>query len=331
VIEPDALLILPRLSIQNANAITSHLTWGFPGPNAFLGFVHALHRRISREFNVSLRGVAVVCHSMVPQVSQPSGKRTKIFCLTRNPVGKDGGSAALVEEGRAHLKVSLIIGISGDDLYQGDDPQMIADRVFEMAMSMRIAGGSVLPSTQEISKRDRAEILDWSTSEAKKISRVVSRKVLPGFALVSREKLLQEHWLGMQKKNSESTQLDALLDLTRLNIEPSERPLAGLDAVEGSSAKEKKADVEWNVRNQPGWLVPIPAGFNALSELFEPGKVNNTRDRETPFRFVEGLLTIGQWLSPHRVDDIRHLMWQYETNTEKTVYRCTTPFYANLI
>ncbi len=38
---PDAILILPKLAIQNANCISSPLTWGFPSIAAVLGFVHA--------------------------------------------------------------------------------------------------------------------------------------------------------------------------------------------------------------------------------------------------------------------------------------------------
>ena len=45
--QPAGLLVLPRLKVQNANAISSPLTWGFPPPSAFLGFAHALERRLS--------------------------------------------------------------------------------------------------------------------------------------------------------------------------------------------------------------------------------------------------------------------------------------------
>ena len=47
---PDGLLLLPHLRVQNANAISSPLTWGFPAPTAFLGFVHALERRLLGRF-----------------------------------------------------------------------------------------------------------------------------------------------------------------------------------------------------------------------------------------------------------------------------------------
>ena len=46
-IEAGGLLILPRLQVQNANAVSGPLTWGFPAPTAFTGFAHALDRRLS--------------------------------------------------------------------------------------------------------------------------------------------------------------------------------------------------------------------------------------------------------------------------------------------
>ena len=41
-----ALLVLPRLRIQNANAISSPRTWGFPASSAFTGLMTALERRL---------------------------------------------------------------------------------------------------------------------------------------------------------------------------------------------------------------------------------------------------------------------------------------------
>lgn len=97
VTDPEALLLLPRLSIQNANAISSPLTWGFPSPGAFTGFVHALQRRVGISLDIELDGVGIVCHRFEAQISQPAGKRTKVFNLTRNPLNRDGSTAAIVE------------------------------------------------------------------------------------------------------------------------------------------------------------------------------------------------------------------------------------------
>jgi CRISPR-associated protein Csy2 len=60
-----------------------------------------------------------------------------------------------------------------------------------------------------------------------------------------------------------------------------------------------------------GWLVPITTGFKAISPLYEPGEVANTRDPSVPFRFVESVYSVGQWLSPHRIRDINSIFWRY--------------------
>ena len=116
--QPDGLLVLPRLRIQNANAISSPLTWGFPSPTAFLGFAHALERRLSERFGVAFGGVGIVCHAFDPQTFRPNRRQHLVFTQTRNPVYlkrdiakfvAEGTPAAIVEEGRAHLEVSLVI------------------------------------------------------------------------------------------------------------------------------------------------------------------------------------------------------------------------------
>ena len=55
------LLLLPHVRIESANAV-SGLTWGFPSMTHFLGYVHALSRKVVDEFGVSFDGCAVVSH-----------------------------------------------------------------------------------------------------------------------------------------------------------------------------------------------------------------------------------------------------------------------------
>ena len=83
-----ALVLLPHLKVQNANAISGPLTWGFPSPTAFAGFAHALERKFAAELDEGFAGVGIICHHFEPQVFQPPGRRTQVFRLTRNPVGK---------------------------------------------------------------------------------------------------------------------------------------------------------------------------------------------------------------------------------------------------
>jgi hypothetical protein len=131
----SALILLPHLKVQNANAISGPLTWGFPSPTAFTGFVHALERKFAAELKEGFAGVGIVCHHFDPQVSQPPGRRTQVFRLTRNPVGKDGGTMALVEEGRAHMEVSLVIAVK--DYKEKSKGEYFAEDLHHAAQGMR--------------------------------------------------------------------------------------------------------------------------------------------------------------------------------------------------
>ncbi|HEY1029301.1 MAG TPA: type I-F CRISPR-associated protein Csy2 [Pseudomonas sp.] len=314
---PEALLLLPRLRVQNANAISGPLTWGFPAVTAFTGFVHALQRKLSEEMAIALDGVAIVCHQHQAQTSFPAGKRTRVFHLTRNPVGKDGGTAAIVEEGRMHLEVSLLIGVGGDALYDGVlDRQSIAQRVWELALGMRLAGGSVLPPTWALGKRSQPMLCEWPGTVEKEtaLSRKLAQHLLPGFALIPRDDLLIQHTAALRERDASLTSLDALLDLTRLNIDPP-----------GSANEDGQPNDAWHVRRHNGWLVPIPVGYRSLS-AHAPGSVRNARDREVPFHFVESLYGLGEWRSPLRFGDIRQLLWYHQAEPDAGLFRCNTPF-----
>ena len=83
--QPQAILVLPHLRIQNANAIASPLTHGFPSITAFTGVMWALERKLAQAgVPLQLHGVGVVCHHHQEQVTQGYVRN---FNLTRNPVG----------------------------------------------------------------------------------------------------------------------------------------------------------------------------------------------------------------------------------------------------
>lgn len=311
---PEALLVLPHLRIQNANAISSPLTWGFPAITAFTGFAHALQRRLAADLDFEFVGVAVICHSFLPHVARPPSKRTLAFSLTRNPLDKDGRTAAIVEEGRAHLSLSLVFGVCGNDLHAGHDLQGLANRAYQEVLAMRIAGGSVVGHPLGAAIREQPTLHIWpdSSEERQSLSRKLAYRLLPGFALVSREALLEEHLATMRVSTPSASAIDALLDLTRLNVDPPAAETAG----------------QWRIRTRKGWLVPIPVGYGAISPLYAPGEVRNARDPDVPFRFVESIFSLGEWISPHRVENICHLLWRHRVEPDRGLYRCTTPFFA---
>ena len=320
--DATALLLLPRLQIQNANAISGPFTWGFPAPTAFTGFVHALQRRFADQLDAGFGGVGIVCHHLEAQVAQPAGKRTQVFRLTRNPVNKKGDSPALVEEGRAHLEISLVIAVH--DYFSADEGKAFAEEVMTVVQGMRLAGGSLLP--QRPGGRFAAQW--WQLPEDRQSQRDLFRKfrrrLLPGFALVQREDCLAARLAELRATKPDANALDALLDLSRLNIEPpaasSENDNIGSDANVGTS--------DWHIRKKPGWLVPLPVGYAALSPLYPAEQIGNSRDSSTPLRFVESLYSLGEWLSPHRLDDIDQLLWRPLADSEAGIYRCHNTYTA---
>lgn len=313
------LLILPRLRVQNANAISSPLTHGFPSMTAFLGLMWALARKLeAHDLPLAFDSVGVVCHDFDEQVAE--GGYVKAFRLTRNPVDKDGSSAAIVEEGRMHMEVTLIFGVSGGFVELDEQAHdAIAQTVAYELAGMRIAGGSVLPSEDW---RSRPALLRFGddAEDVRRRFRRLRRHWLPGFALVCRDDLLHARLDHLREAAPETTALDVLLDLSRFNW----RPVRTDSALDGASAPTAK--VEWEPEPRPGWIVPIPVGFGALSELFPAGEVQSARDRDTAFRFVESLYSIGQWISPHRLDSAGQLLWYASTDPTAGLYRCRNDF-----
>jgi CRISPR-associated protein Csy2 len=324
--EHPAVLVLPHIRVQNANAISSPMTWGFPAITAFTGLMTALERRLGREAGIAFYGVGVICHGFEAQVTTTG--YTRAFHLTRNPVGADGSTAGIVEEGRVHLDVTLVFDVQLTDAQRGEaERAVLAERVAHLLAGMRVAGGSVMPALPGPARRPTRPVLELVPGEGQDEARRqqfrrLARRWLPGFALVSRDDLLQARLALLQRDDPAASALDAWLDLSRWNLRAVEKP-----PKPGSDAPPT---IEWASDPRAGWTVPIPVGFAALSDLHAPGSVAGARDMGTPFRFVETVWSIGQWISPHRLKSLRDLVWSPhhdpEHPSEHGLYRCRNDF-----
>lgn len=333
--EHRAVLVLPHIRVQNANAISSPMTWGFPAITAFTGLMTALERRLGREAGMALYGVGVVCHGFEAQVTTQG--YTRAFHLTRNPVLQDGSTAGIVEEGRVHLEVTLVFDVRLTDGQRGDaERAALAARVAHELAGMRLAGGSVMPPLPSAQRRPGRPLLElvpdgWqddAADEQRKTYRTwfrrLARRWLPGFALVSRDDLLQKRLTELRADHPEACVLDAWLDLSRWNARAVEVP--------AKADSDQPPTVEWVNDPRPGWTVPIPVGFAGLSKLHAPGAVSGARDMQTPFRFVETVWSIGQWISPHRLKRLSDLVWAPDNDhnpdqpSEQALYRCINAF-----
>lgn len=298
------VLVIPRLRVQNANAISSSLTHGFPSITAFLGLTWALERKLKEAgLELPLNSIGVVCHDHQELVTDDGFVKT--FRLTRNPLDRTGKTAAIVEEGRIHLEISLVFNtfIEEDSAKWSENNLPL---IMETLYSMRVAGGTLLLPEKPWLRRYQP-VMEPVENLAK-----ICRKLLPGFALVERHDLLELRYSELQQQNPDSTKLDALLSLSRINWHYQQNE-------EGEGAWQHD-------RTGLGWIVPIPVGYGALAGAQPAGNVPSARDQVTPFRFVESLYSIGQWVAPHRLTRPEQLFWYADSQPDAGLYRCCNQY-----
>ena len=281
-------LLFDHVKIHNANAISSPLTYGFPAISGFLGAIHALNRKIESDHPIYLDGVLIACHDCDVQVYRPNNYADYTFRLTRNPLAKNGDTRSIIEEGRVHLDVSLIVEVKIEDretLDDVNDQEKFINQIRQKLYQQRIAGGQVI-EIESVGLYSASESLDDLT-----------QALLPAFVLVEAQQDLQEITAELQQKDPNATALDALVETAMLHHHPQEK-----DQWQTTSVKQGR-----------GWLVPIPLGYQAISPLFEAGKVEHARSNEHPTQFVECIYGLGKWVFPLRLqDNLSQAFWRYK-------------------
>lgn len=300
------VLMIKNIRIQNANAISSPISYGFPAITGFTGAIHALSRKINQVTgleDVYLDGVIIGCHECIPQTYRESDYKDYTFNQTRNPILKSGKTSAIIEEGRCHLRVSLIIGVYSDDIMlEADDLKVenLVNTVKTKVQQQRIASGSVisLDRFEPVTFKPAEEINDFNSA------------LLPAFVLMNAQNDLIDIISDLKQDDPNATALDALLHtatLTHLPIEDNDK-------------------TEWQVQSVKtgrGWLVPIPIGFQPISQQYEAGEMQNTRNPDYPSQYVETIYGLGKWVFPHRIDDLEKALWYQKYDESNDLYLVT--------
>lgn len=296
------LIVLRRVKVENANAV-SGLTWGFPGMTHFLGFTHALSRKLQHSHHLRLDGCGVISHGQ--QVQAYHTGRDYKFAITRNPLTKEGKTAPFNEEGRMHMTVSLLMECHGDIEYGELGINALTAHLAALCPTLRLAGGTIV-DIESIEVCNRPE----NVSETRKIL----RRMMPGFALLDRSSLLAQHFTALKANNPHATLLDAWLDFLCIKTH-AVREISGEQDV-------ASAPVRWRRRDNvaPGYLVPLMTGYRGISECYPPGQVDKARDPTLPFCFTEAIHSIGEWQGVFRIQAIDELIWRYRY--APGLYRC---------
>ncbi|WP_281648862.1 type I-F CRISPR-associated protein Csy2 [Parendozoicomonas sp. Alg238-R29] len=303
------LLLLPHIHIHNANALSSPYTIGFPAMTAWLGAVHALQRKLNAAgLPVRFEATGVVCHTMDLQTYQGPNDFVASIIGTGNPLEpkteKGNPSNAVrpsfIEEARCHLDVSLVVDMTGVD---ADDNSNLHDQITRLLhSSMKLAGGDIL----RFSPPETLTIEDGNPEDMA----LFKRRLMPGYALMERRDLMAE---AMEQGQDA---LDALVDYL---------------AIHHRSHKDENGDVSWTSQRkvQPvkegepskpaGWIVPIATGFHGITPL---GDAKNQRDPDTPHRFAESLVTLGEFKMPYRLGQVNDMLWRYHFDKARSLYLC---------
>jgi CRISPR-associated protein Csy2 len=264
--------------------------------------MHALQRKVNQNGlpNVKFYSVAVVSHKLDLQTYKGTGDYVYSIIGTGNPLvpkkkRKKGEPWDLferppfIEEARCHLEASMIIEYS--PIAKDEEDLLLSQIAHHLNASMKIAGGHILsfkkPTLHRLEEGNDQEL------------RRLTRQLMPGYAIIERRELI----IDAMEQGQDA--MEALLDYLVVNH---------------SCEKDDSSDVTWTSRRKTaGWIVPIAAGFHGITEL---GAAKNQRDPETPHRFAESVVTLGEFRMPHRIQSIDDILWCYHTDTDKNLYLC---------
>ena len=294
------LLILPHINIHNANALSSPFTIGFPAMTAWLGFTHALERKLNQAglSELMFRSATVVSHRFDLQTYKGQGDFVSSIIGTGNPLepkaekGKPKGNAvrpSFIEEPRCHIESSLVIEYEGDEdkLEHKDFAQILKDII----ATMKIAGGDILsldlPIIQMVDENNEQETAKFL------------RQLMPGYVLIERRELM------IQSMEQGNDAFDALLSYLTVNH---------------TCEQLENKTVKWrSQRKTAGWLVPIATGFQGISEL---GHAKNQRDPSVSHRFAESVVTLGEFVMAHKIKRLDDMLWHYYPDLKNNLYLC---------
>lgn len=293
------VLLLPHIRVQNANALSSPFTIGFPAMTAWFGAVHALQRKVNTSGlqNVIFDRAAVVSHDINLQTKIEQGDFGQSIIVPKRPPSTKreltafnaGSAPSFIEEARCHLDGSLLIEHSRID--RDNEELLIQQVIHHLNASIKIAGGDILSFQDPRLFR----IEDGNDIDLHKLT----RQLMPGYAIIERRELMID--LMEQGKDA----IDALLDYL---------------AIHHSCEKDDAGNVTWlSKRKTSGWIVPIAIGFHGITEL---GRAKNQRDPDTKHRFAESVVTLGEFRMPHSIHTLDEILWSYHVDLEKNLYLC---------
>lgn len=285
------LLLIPNIKIHNANGLSSPYTIGFPAMTAWLGFMHALERKLRNTAfkDVKFKGIIVSCLDLDLQTYKGRGDYVHSIKATGNPLDKSGKRPSFIEEARCDMEVTLAIeaelGVIDYDKFT-----QLVDKTLH---TMKLASG---------------DIISFKPSKHLEVDnhkpRALTKYLMPGFCLVTRQDLMKTSM--SEGKDAMDAMLDYLKTTTDVEIDDNHK------IIKRQTTKKEK-----------GWIVPIAIGYQGISEL---EALKNARDATTPHRFAESVVTLGEFKMPYHFESVDEMIWRYQEYQGDDLYLCKNDY-----
>lgn len=289
-------ILLERLNVEDANCLAG-ITYGFPAVTHFLGFTHAVSRKLQAKHGIALQGCAIFCHDFQLHINEQFDVR--FIQSKRPPVGLQGAKykadagkvPPIIEEGKMDMTVSLLLQCDRALSSREDIKEQYQADLLQWVYSSRLAGGTI---------HEIGNIHIFSEKDLRKIKHCV----LPSFVLHDASSELESHITTAGNEQADRELFDLWTDFFAFK----ERAVA-----------DEVGKVTWVRQDRPktqGWFVPLMIGYKGISPLYDGTEVKNSRDPRYPFQFVESVHSIGEWRSSHRISNLDSLTWKYRVKDE---------------
>lgn len=315
-------LLTQHIKIDNANCISGPISYGFPNIGGILGSIHHLARSLAVENTpLTLGGTLIAVHQCLPKIYQPSFDGT--FIQSRNPIKKDGSTASIIEEGKVNLNLSLVVQVEADAEQIAEQAPAFSKRIKEHLMQQRMAGGSVMAIRS-------VRFIEAQGDSNKQIALALTPSYILTDASTLLPALIEELKTGFKHELEQGLFVTPTEEPTGLPPNPQ---ATGLDVLLANqsffhlSPKENEKDWQsYSIKTGRGWLVPLPIGYQAISEKYSAGEMANLRNPQYASQYVETIYTLGKWVFSMRFargedsHEFNSLFWHYETQDNLYLY-----------
>lgn len=203
--------------------------------------------------------------------------------------------------------MSFVVEVLADTQLTTEQQASVIQKTSQWIQQQRMAGGSV----RGLARFEPVQYFDSSDISA------VIPQLLPAFVLMDAQDEFAQIINDVQKDNPDAAPLDALIDVCALHHIPE---------------AQKNGDTKWLTTSRKsghGWLVPMPIGYQGISDRYDAGVMQNVRNPEYPSQYVEAIYSLGKWIYPQRLNriggehDIVNAFWRYHYDADDSLYLVT--------